>query len=143
MNTQLPSAAQAKEQAKRLRTTMTADGTPIGHAKSLEFIAHQYGYRDWNTMFAAIGNEPPKGWAIGDTVKGTYLSQPFTAQVIAASVVRPGWHELELQLDEPVDVVTSDSFTNFRTRIRGIVGPKGHSVERTSDGQAQLQIDLW
>jgi len=60
MNTQLPSAAQVKDQAKRLRTKMSEDGASIGHAKSLELVAHQHGFRDWNTMFAAIGNGRPR-----------------------------------------------------------------------------------
>lgn len=143
MNTKLPSAAQAKDLAKRLRTNMAADGAPIGHAQSLERVAHQYGFRDWNTMLAAIGNGPPNGWAIGGKVSGTYLSQPFTGQLIAISILKPGWFRVELHLDEAIDVVMSDSFSNFRSRIRGVVGPKGHSVERTSDGQPHLQIDLW
>jgi hypothetical protein len=143
MNTQLPTAAQAKDQARRLRTRMAGNGAPVGHAKSLELVAHQYGFRDWNTMFAAIGNGPPKGWAVGDKVSGTYLSQPFTGQVISISTLKPGWVRVELHLDEAVDVVTFDSFSSFRSRIRGDIGPKGHSAERTSDGQAHLQIDLW
>jgi hypothetical protein len=106
-------------------------------------VAHNHGFRDWNTMFSAIGNGPPKGWAIGNKVSGTYLSQPFAGHVVSISIMKPGWFRLELQLDEAVDVVTSDGFSNFRSRIRGVVGPKGHSVERTSDGQAHLQIDLW
>lgn len=143
MNTQLPTAAQAKDQAKRLRTKMAEEGASVGHAKSLELVAHKHGFRDWNTMFAAIGNGPPKGWAIGEKVSGTYLSQPFTGYVVSMAIMKPGWFRLELHLDEAVDVVTFDGFSNFRSRIRGVVGPKGHSVERTSDGQAHLQIDLW
>lgn len=143
MTIKLPSAPQAKDQAKRLRAKMAEDGNAIGHAKSLELIAHQYGFRDWNTFFAAIGNLPPKDWAPGDTVTGTYLSQPFTAKVVSAAIVRAGWVRLELHLDEPVDVVTSKLFSNLRRRIRGTVGPQGHSMERTSDGQPQLQIDMW
>lgn len=142
MNTQLPSAAQAKDQAKRLRAKMAEDGASIGHAKSLELVAHQHGFRDWNTMFAAIGNGPSKGWAVGDKVSGTYLSQRFTGHVVSISITKPGWFRLELQLDEAVDVVTFDGFSNFRSRIRGVIGPKGHSLERTSDGQAHLQIDF-
>lgn len=142
MNTQLPSAAQAKDQARRLRTKMAEDGASIGHAKSLELVAHQHGFRDWNTMFAAIGNGPPKGWDIGDKVSGTYLSQTFTGHVVSISILKPGWFRLDLHLDEAVDVVTSNGFSNFRSRIRGVIGPKGHSIERTSDGQPHLQIDL-
>lgn len=143
MTMQFPSAAQAKDQAKRLRNKMAEDGAEIGHARSLELVAHQHGFRDWNTMLATIGNGTPKGWASGDKVKGTYLSQPFTGEVVSISIMKPGWFRLELHLDEAVDVVTSDGFSNFRSRIRGVIGPKGHSVERTSDGQAHLQIDLW
>lgn len=142
MSMQLPSAPQAKDQAKRLRTKMAEDGTTIGHAQSLELVAHQYGFRDWNAMFAAIGNRLPNSWRVGDGVSDTYLSQPFTAKVISVATLKPGWFQLELHLDEAVDVVTHDSFSNLRTRIRGVVGPKGHSVECTSDGQAQLQIDF-
>lgn len=140
---QLPSAARAKDQAKHLRNEMAEDGAGIGHATSLELVAHQHGFRDWNTMLAAIGNGPPKGWAIGDKVGGTYLSQPFTGELVSISNMRPGWFRLELHLDEAVDVVTFDGFSNFRSRIRGIIGPKGHSIEKTNDGQAHLQIDLW
>jgi hypothetical protein len=143
MSPQLPSAAQAKGLAKRLLTKLAEEGAPIGHARSLELVAHQHGFRDWNTMFAAIGNGPPKGWAIGDRVSGIYLSQPFAGRVVSISIMKPGWFQLELHLDEAVDVVTSDRFSNFRSRIRGVIGPKGHSVERTSDGQAHLRIDLW
>lgn len=143
MNVKLPSAAQAKDQAQRLRTKLAEEGAQIGHAQSLELLAHQHGFRDWNTMLAAIGNGPPKDWAPGDKVSGTYLSQPFTAQVIGVAMLKPGWFRLELQLDEAVDVVTFDSFSNYRTRVQGVVGPKGHSMERTSDGKAHLQIDMW
>lgn len=95
MNTQLPSAARAKHKAKHLRTKMVEDGALIGHAKSLEPAAHQHGFRDWNTMFETISNGPPKGWAIGDTVSGTYLSQPFKGHVVSISIMRPGWFRLE------------------------------------------------
>lgn len=141
MNNQLPSTTQAKDQAKRLRKKMTEDGTQIGHAKSLELIAHQHGFRDWNTMFAAIGSGPPEGWAVGEKVNGTYLSQPFEATVISISMVKTGWFRLELDLDKAVDVVRSEQFSNLRKRIRGIVGLKGQSLEKTSDGEPHLHIE--
>lgn len=143
MNRDLPSATQAKEQAKRLRQKMSEAGTPIGHAQSLERVAHQHGFRDWNAMFAAIGNRPPTGWAIGEKVNGIYLSQPFRATVISISMVKPGWFRLGLDLDQAVDVVRSDQFSNLCKRIRGVVGPKGQSVEKTSNGEPHLKIDLW
>lgn len=142
MNAQRPSVSQAKDQAKRLRIEMAESGMTIGHAKSLELIAHQHGFRDWNAMNAAIETGSSAGWRNGDKVSGTYLSQPFTGKVIAVAEQRPEWFRLELQLDEAVDVVTSDKFSNLRARVRGVVGPKGHSQERTSDGTAHLQIDM-
>jgi hypothetical protein len=49
---------------------------------------------------------------------------------------------VRLDLDHPVDVVTFDSFSNLRKRIRGTVGPDGRSKEITSDGTPHLVLDL-
>lgn len=143
MKTSLPSVLQAKGQAKRLGAKMTDEGAPVGHAKSLELIAHQFGFHDWNTMLAAVGNSPPTALRIGDLIRGAYLSQPFTAHLVSVTALKPGWFRLALHLDEAVDVVTSVGFSNFRTRVYGIVGPNGHSVERTSNGETHIKIDLW
>lgn len=142
MTTHLPTIAQAKAQAKRLREQLAQDGTTISHGKALELMAHQLGFRDWNTLHAAIGNRPPDGYAPGGRVTGRYLSQPFAATVIAVERVGTGWYRLELDLDDAVDVVSFDSFSNFRKRIRGMIGPSGHSHERTSDGRPQLDLDI-
>lgn len=142
MTLQNPTLSQAKAEARRLRAQMARDGSPISHAQSLEHVARQRGHRDWNTLSAAISDAPSLPWAVGDAVSGTYLSQPFTARVASATPRDAGWVEVSLHLDEAVDVVTSAAFSNLRKRIRGVIGPKGHSKERTSDGQAQLQIDL-
>jgi hypothetical protein len=142
MKTPLPSITAAKEQAKRLREKLEAEGTNVSHSKSLELIAHQYGFRDWNTLHAAIGNRPPFEWQVGDRARGSYLSQPFEAEIVAVETVRPGWFRLTLELDEAVDVVTFDSFSNFRKRVTGVVGPAGTSREKTSNGRPQLEMDM-
>ncbi|MEP0962152.1 MAG: glyoxalase superfamily protein [Roseobacter sp.] len=142
MRLEQPSIQQAKNQAKQLRSQMAAKGTQISHAKSLELISNQHGFRDWNTMIAEMSREPSQTWSIGDKVHGSYLSQPFSARVANVTEVKPGWFKLELHFDDPVDVVAFDSFSNLRSRICGVVGPKGYSAERTGNGQAQLQIDL-
>jgi len=142
MSQQLPTTAEAKEHAKRLRAQLSEQGSKFGHANALELVAHQYGFGDWNAFHAAIGNRPPEGWTLGGRVKGTYLSQPFEATVIAVEMLRPGWFRLTLDLDEAVDVVTFDSFSNFRKRIQGVVGPNGCSRERTSDGVSHLKLDI-
>ena len=49
---------------------------------------------------------------------------------------------MTLHFDEPVDVVTFDSFSNFRTRVSKVVGPDGRSFDVTSDGVPHLVIDL-
>ncbi|MEM5477882.1 glyoxalase superfamily protein [Pacificibacter sp. AS14] len=142
MTTTLPTLTEAKTQARQLRHDLADQGHAISHASALEQIAHTYGYRGWNGFFAAISNRPPQGWAIGERVSGQYLSQPFTATVIAVEMTRPGWFRLSLDLDQPVDVVTFDSFSNLRKRVNGTVGPLGISTEKTSDGTPHLQIDL-
>ena len=140
MTSQLPSRAHAKELAKRLRETLVKQGESIGHAQSLELVAHQHGFRDWNALFAAICNRPQNGWSPGGRVRGRYLSHPFDATVVSVAVLKPDWFRLELDLDEAVNVVTSEGFSNFRKRIRSVVGPKGHSIERTSDDAPHLEI---
>lgn len=70
------------------------------------------------------------------------MPQSFAATVVVAKMLRPGWFHLELELDEAVDVVTFDSFSNFRQRVRGIVGPQGTSREKLTGGQSHLALEL-
>jgi len=49
--------------------------------------------------------------------------------------------QLTLQFDTPVDVVQFDSFSSFRSRVHGFVGPDGRSPRKTSDGVPHLVID--
>ena len=137
----LPTLADAKREAKALKKTLAAEGSEISHAEALEHIARRYGYRDWNGMHAAIRDLVPEGWTIGGRVTGRYLSQPFAATVRAAEPQRPGWFRLTLELDEAVDVVRFESFSNLRKQLRVVVGPEGHSLERTSDGTPHLELD--
>lgn len=142
MTMSLPSITEAKAQARNLRQDLSRQGTEIGHARSLELVARQYGFRDWNAFHAAMGNRPPAGWTPGGRVKGTYLSQPFTATVIAATMLRPGWFRLSLELDQPVDVVQFDSFSNYRKRVQCVVGPAGTTREKTSDGLPHVVLEI-
>ncbi len=142
MSRHLPSNAEAKRQARRLREDLAARGSDVSHAQALEMVAHQHGFRDWNALHAAIGNRPPDGWTPGGRVEGRYLSQPFKATVVAAEMLRPGWFRLVLELDEAVDVVQFDSFSNFRKRVRAVIGPDGHSKERTSNGEPHVRLDF-
>lgn len=46
--------AEAKAQAKKLKTALAAQDVVLGHAQALEVIAHQSGARDWNTLSARL-----------------------------------------------------------------------------------------
>lgn len=141
MTRDLPTVAQAKQEAKRLRVALAAEGTAISHAQALERVAHRHGFRDWNAFHAEIRDRPPQGWSVGVRVSGRYLAQPFAATVRSAEQLRPGWFRLVLDLDEAVDVVRFESFSNLRKQIRAEVGPEGHSKERTSDGTPHVELD--
>ncbi|KGB27068.1 hypothetical protein HPDFL43_00037560 [Hoeflea phototrophica DFL-43] len=46
---QLPTLSALKDQARRLRSRMEANGDAINHSRALELIAAQFGFNDWNT----------------------------------------------------------------------------------------------
>jgi catechol 2,3-dioxygenase-like lactoylglutathione lyase family enzyme len=51
---------QAKQMAKRLRTSLEARDHQVPHSTALELVAHQLGYKDWNTAAAALPVETPQ-----------------------------------------------------------------------------------
>lgn len=134
----LPNLDAAKAQARALRSDLAAKGREITHSAALELIAHSHGYRDWNAFHAAIGNTPRPPVHVGQVVPGRYLKQPFMAEVTGLRQLSEGRFEITLDLAEPVDVVTFDSFSNFRSKLRKVIGPDGRSVETTSDGVPHL-----
>ena len=131
-----------KNQAKRLRARLAGEGTRISHSQALELVAQQHGARDWNTLHALAsrpGNNRPL--AVGDRVSGRYLGQPFSGHVHGLSQAGQAGHQhITLHFDEPVDVVTFDSFSAFRQRVSALVGPDGQSPQRTSDGRPQMVV---
>jgi hypothetical protein len=136
----LPSLAEAKEQARRLRARLEKEGLALSHGKALDLVAQQRSFRDWNTLHAAIGNRPTVPWTVGGRVRGHYLSQPFEAEILAVTLVQPGWFRLTLDLDEAVDVITFEGMSNVRKRVTGLVGPDGQTRERTSNGRPHLDV---
>lgn len=133
-----------KAQAKRLRKALEAEGNFISHGEALELLASQMGYRDWNTLSAAIGNRPSAPLAVGGRVSGHYLGQAFEADIVGLHALaggEGGWR-ISLALDEAVDVVRFDSFSSFRRRINGTVGRNGRSAAHTSDGTPHLSLSL-
>ena len=138
----LPTHDGAKAQAKALRAKLQAEGREIGHGQALELIAASHGFKDWNTLHAAIGNGPHPPVAVGQVVEGQYLGQPFLAEVLGVQVLSPGRYQVTLHLDQAVDVVTFDSFSNFRRRIHKTLGSDGRSFDCTSDGVPHLVLGL-
>lgn len=142
-DTPLPSLETLKDQAKRLRNRLAQDGEAVSHSRALELIAAQYGLRDWNTLHAKVGNRPPLDpWMLGSRVTGTYLGQPFAAEVISVQALsnRPGSYRLTLRFDTPVDVVTFESFSAFRHRINCTIDETGRSPSKTSDGRPHVEL---
>ena len=133
-----------KEQARRLRTSLADAGEPVSHSRALELVARQHGYRDWNTAHASLGNRPSgPPLELGGRARGRYLGQPFAATVIGLrSQLTPGRWQVELRFDEPVDVVTFDSFSSFRSRVTVTIDADGRTVEKTSNGVPHMVLDL-
>ena len=140
----IPSIESLKAQARKLRADLANTGNPVSHSRALELVAHQHGYKDWNTIHAAAGNRPsgPPVY-LGQAVSGRYLGHPVSGQVIGIhSRIDPGRWRVTLQLDEPVDVVKFDSFSAYRSRINATIDMDGTTLEKTSDGAPHLRLDL-
>ncbi|MBL3587196.1 hypothetical protein JMM61_17715 [Rhodovulum sulfidophilum] len=135
-----PSLETVKTQAKALRQALQAQGTAISHAQSLELIARQHGARDWNTLHARLGQRnAPAALALGTKVTGHYLGQTYSGVIVALSGPSGNRH-VEIALDQPIDTVRFDSFSNWRHRIRGTIGEDGRSSRKTSDGSPHLSV---
>lgn len=141
-----------KNQAKHLRASLAKSGTTVSHSQSLELLAHQFGYKNWNVLHATVGNGPSPSSKpatrntgpvqLGEVVEGHYLGQKFTGEVIGVSKGAGDRYRVTLDFKEPVDVVTFDSFSAFRKRVSCHVDRNGISPERTSNGQPHMQIQL-
>jgi hypothetical protein len=132
---------EAKAEAKSLRMARRAEGVAISHSEALELIAQAHGARDWNTLHArlVLRNTPP-ALAVGDRVRGRYLGQAFTGQIIRLSGT-VSHREIEIRFDAPVDVVTFATFSNLRSQVRATIDETGRSHRQTSDGAAQLVVE--
>ncbi|MGK7652379.1 glyoxalase superfamily protein [Roseovarius sp. B08] len=140
--TTLPPRDVLKGHARNLRQTLGRAGTPISHSTALEHVAHQWGFRDWNTLSDAVPVAAPRAWTLGQRVSGRYLGHDFTGTVRAARRRGPNHVELGIDFDTPVDVVASPRFSALRQRVTFTIGATGRTVEKTSDGQPHVVLDL-
>lgn len=141
---QTPSLKELKQQARRLRAEIAKKSTPISHSQSLEMIAHQKGFKDWNTLHASISNRPAlEALGLGEVVDGRYMGQSFRGELVGIRTLKKGQsYYISIQADEPVDVVKFDSFSNFRRRLSCTVDQSGVSPAKTSDGQPHMVLEL-
>lgn len=130
-----------KAEVKALRQALRAEGTLVSHAQSLELIARRHGARDWNTLHARLRQRnAPLPLAVGAKVSGHYLGQAYSGTILAVSG-RAERRQVEIALDQPIDTVRFDSFSNWRHRIRGTLDKDGRSPDTTSDGTPVLTVD--
>jgi len=138
----LPSLSDMKHAAKRLR--LEAEET-MGHSRSLEILSKTLGYKDWNNCRAALKGELT-GCPVeeGQDVSGRYLGKAFNGKVQKCFAVNPAQsYRLHIQLEEAVDVVTSQGFKSERRHIRCIIDRNGRTEETTSNGFPQVILDAW
>ncbi|WP_332719411.1 glyoxalase superfamily protein [Pelagibacterium mangrovi] len=130
-----------KNEAREYRATQLEAGQTISHAQALEMVSRFHGFRDWNTASAVLPVTRAPAFGVSQRISGTYLKQPFTGTVIGVAAMGAGdMFRLTVQFDEPVDVVSFDSFSAFRQRVQTTVTREGISPTRTSDGEPHMVI---
>ncbi|WP_196258882.1 glyoxalase superfamily protein [Pelagibacterium limicola] len=131
-----------KAEARNWRAEQGQAGNSITHSHALEMVARFHGFRDWNTASAVLPATRAPAFAVGQAVKGKYLKQPFTGSITGMSILGGGdLFQVTVEFDEPVDVVTFDSFSAFRHRVVATVNREGVSPAKTGDGIPQMVMD--
>ena len=130
-----------KTEARHYRATELEAGRTVSHAQSLEMVARFNGFRDWNTASGVLPVTRGPIFGVSQRVSGTYLKQPFEGTIISVTSLGAGdLFRLVIQFDEPVDVVSFESFSAFRQRVETTVNREGISPARTSDGEPHMVI---
>jgi hypothetical protein len=142
----LPSITGLKRRAKLKRKRSAMEGITLSHSASLEATAHDYGFKDWNTLSGTVGKRM-NGCPVyeGEHVHGTYKGQKFSGEIHKIGLRKfafKDWYYLTIKLDEPLDVVTFDSFSSFRRRLMCSVDETGMSAEVLSNGEPILKLEL-
>lgn len=135
MPNDLPYLSELKTRAKILRASKV-----MSHSKALELIAREYGFRDWNTLVAAAGPQPPA--RVGQIIEGHYLNIPFKGKVLWIKAHGPNLFRINIHFDKLIDVVTFDSFSSWKNRANTVVDMKGVSIDKTSDGQPHMVLSI-
>lgn len=138
----IPSLDRLKAQAKRLRKELSLQGTEITHSQSLEMLAVQFGFKDWNTLHAASQNQPIMApFNVGQHVEGQYLKQSFTGRILAVQELsHSDSYRVTFAFDQPVDVVQFESFSSMRQRVTTVLDKSGIAPAKLSDGTPQMVL---
>jgi hypothetical protein len=136
-----PTATSLKAEARLLREEHAKAGTPLSQGAALEAVAHQHGYRDWNTAVAALPERVATPAQVGQRVTGFYLGQPFKGMVLGVQLLADMQHyKVTVKFDEPVNVSPGFTFPNFRHRVMATVNLHGISPSRTSNGEPHMRL---
>ncbi len=132
-----------KQQAKTLRKHLADTPQALTHSQSLEIIAKQKGFKDWNTLHAYIGNQPIAKFAVGQRVSGVYLGQNFTGQLLkVGKIAESKRYGITVKFDEAVDVITFKGMSNWRKQVNIIVNQSGETTEKTSNNQPHMILEV-
>ena len=141
-----PTIAGLKKRAKIKRKRMALKGNILSHSGSLEAVADDYGFKDWNTLSGTVIKRMAQCPVDeGDSVSGTYRGHKFTGTVLRIAVRKfafKNWYHLTIQLDDAIDVVEFDSFSALRRRIQCAVDETGVTSENLSNGEPMLSLEL-
>ena len=121
-----------KRQARRLRDHFAEKNIEISHSASLEALAKQHGYKDWNVLSALAKrlSENPAWPALDDKITGSYRGHTFTGKILKIKTAPlANTRGYTIRFDEAIDVVTSKHFTNFRQQINCILDQTLSSVD--------------
>ena len=129
-----------KAEAKRFRDQARRGGKEMSHSAALEHVAKSHGFRDWNTASAVLGQDAAKLY-LGQRVSGQYLGHDFRGRLRGLQTVSPRETRVEIEFDNPIDVVRFTSFSSLRRRVRGVVRDDGKSFAKISTGDPHLVID--
>ncbi|WP_417462195.1 glyoxalase superfamily protein [Kordiimonas sp.] len=151
----------AKGRAKRLRSYLAELDISLTHAHSLEAIAKEDGFRDWNTYVA----NPPVGMAendvparaaqrdnqmvprlkfhVGDRIKGRYRGASYAGTILGLEKTDGGpvWR-IKIQFDEPVRIGQSEVLNLTRQRIRSMINADGNSVNLKGTPDGWLTVEF-
>ncbi|WP_068083456.1 glyoxalase superfamily protein [Polycladidibacter stylochi] len=144
VSSQQPSASltNLKRQAKNLKLALSEQGKPVSHSQALELVARQNGYKDWNSASALCEKQSGKlALQAGRQVQGEYMGQSFKGKLIAVKALgQDQFMQITVELDEAVDVVEFESFSNFRKRITCTLDRNGVSTSVHGNGLPHMRL---